>query len=183
MIRLGVALLFFMINVSAFSQQADTLPAIFPQTHSPQKAAVHSAVLPGWGQAYNQKYWKIPVAYGLIGGALYFHIQQNKLYQTKRADYQNKLYFDQHKNTIPGLIDPFPTKSLSLLSSEKQHQKNQSDLGIILMVLAYGLQIADATVDAHLFEFNVSDDLSLKPSVNWEPATKSTLVGLSLKLR
>ena len=85
--------------------------------------------------------------------------------------------------TQPQLIDPFPTQSLGALSTEKVRLKNSKDLGIILLVLAYGLQIADATVDAHLFEFNVSDDLSLRPSIQWEGATNSAQLGLSLRIR
>ena len=100
-----------------------------------------------------------------------------------RLNYQSKWFYEQNKATQPQLIDPFPAQSLGSLSTEKLKLKNSKDLGIILLVLAYGLQIANATVDAHLFEFNVSDDLSLRPTFNFDGATNSTQLGLSLRIR
>lgn len=178
MIKFALALFFSLVSLLIQGQSIDSLVH-----HSPKKAAVKSACLPGLGQAYNQKYWKIPVAYALMGGAIYFHLDQKKNYQVVQQNYQAKWYYDQNKSTQPQLIDPFPGQSLSEISQEKLQLKNSKDLGIILLVLAYGLQIADATVDAHLFEFNVSDDLSLRPNLRWEIATNSPQMGLSLRIK
>ncbi|MFY8132518.1 MAG: DUF5683 domain-containing protein [Bacteroidia bacterium] len=178
MLKFGLALFFTLVSLFLQGQTMDSVIH-----HSPKKAAIKSACLPGLGQAYNQKYWKIPVAYTLMGGALYFHFDQKKEFNAAKSNYQAKWYYEQNKATQPQLIDPFPTNSLSSLSSEKMRLKNSKDLGIILLVLAYGLQIADATVDAHLFEFNVSDDLSVRPTFNFDGATNSTQLGLSLRIR
>lgn len=178
MLKFGLALFFTLVSLFLQGQTMDS-----SVHHSPKKAALKSACLPGLGQAYNQKYWKIPVAYALMGGALVYHFDQKKNYDLARLNYQSKWFYEQNKSTQPQLIDPFPTQSLGALSTEKVRLKNSKDLGIILLVLAYGLQIADATVDAHLFEFNVSDDLSLRPSIQWEGATNSAQLGLSLRIR
>ena len=178
MLKFGLALFFTLVSLFLQGQTMDS-----SVHHSPKKAAIKSTCLPGLGQAYNQKYWKIPVAYALMGGALVYHFDQKKNYDLARLNYQSKWFYEQNKSTQPQLIDPFPTQSLGALSTEKVRLKNSKDLGIILLVLAYGLQIADATVDAHLFEFNVSDDLSLRPSIQWEGATNSAQLGLSLRIR
>ena len=178
MLKFGLALFFTLVSLFLQGQTMDS-----SVHHSPKKAALKSTYLPGLGQAYNQKYWKIPVAYALMGGALVYHFDQKKNYDLARLNYQSKWFYEQNKATQPQLIDPFPTQSLGALSTEKVRLKNSKDLGIILLVLAYGLQIADATVDAHLFEFNVSDDLSLRPSIQWEGATNSAQLGLSLRIR
>jgi hypothetical protein len=178
MLKFGLALFFTLVSLFLQGQIVDSVIH-----HSPKKAALKSTYLPGLGQAYNQKYWKIPVAYALMGGALLYHLDQKKNYDFARLNYQSKWFYEQNKATQPQLIDPFPTSSLSSLSTEKLKLKNSKDLGIILLVLAYGLQIADATVDAHLFEFNVSDDLSLRPTFNFDGATNSTQLGLSLRIR
>jgi len=177
MIKLGLAIFFTFVSLFLQGQSRDSV------FHSPQKAALKSVILPGLGQAYNQKYWKIPVAYALMGGALVYHLDQKKNYDLARLNYQSKWYYEQNKTTQPQLMDPFPGQTLSSLSSEKLNLKNSKDLGIILLVLAYGIQIADATVDAHLFEFNVSDDLSLQPSLHWNGATNSPQLGLSLRIK
>lgn len=178
MLKFGLALFFTLVSLFLQGQTMDS-----SVHHSPKKAALKSTCLPGLGQAYNQKYWKIPVAYALMGGALVYHFDQKKNYDLARLNYQSKWFYEQNKSTQPQLIDPFPTQSLGALSTEKVRLKNSKDLGIILLVLVYGLQIADATVDAHLFEFNVSDDLSLRPSIQWEGATNSAQLGLSLRIR
>ena len=178
MLKFGLALFFTLVSLFLQGQTMDS-----SVHHSPKKAALKSTCLPGLGQAYNQKYWKIPVAYVLMGGALVYHFDQKKNYDLARLNYQSKWFYEQNRSTQPQLIDPFPTQSLGALSTEKVRLKNSKDLGIILLVLAYGLQIADATVDAHLFEFNVSDDLSLRPSIQWEGATNSAQLGLSLRIR
>jgi len=178
MLKFGLALFFTLVSLFLQGQTKDSVIH-----HSPKKAALKSTYLPGLGQAYNQKYWKIPIAYALMGGALVYHFDQKKNYDLARLNYQSKWFYEQNKATQPQLIDPFPTQSLGSLSTEKLKLKNSKDLGIILLVLAYGLQIADATVDAHLFEFNVSDDLSLRPSLQWEGATNSAQLGLSLRIR
>lgn len=129
--------------------------------HSPKKAAFYSAVLPGLGQIYNKKYWKIPVYYGIGGGLVFWAISSNKQYQLYRETYRSRV------DTAFTGTDHFPNESNAGLREEmERHQKNR-ELAIILTGVVYIAQIVDAAVDAHLRYFDVSENLSmrLKPSM------------------
>ena len=131
-----------------------------PSYHSPKKAALLS-LIPGGGQVYNKKYWKVPVIYICYGGLAYgFNFNQQQ-YVTYRSALRNKL------NGVP---DSYSIYTESSLESAYQFYKNRRDLCVIGGVALYLLNIVDAAVDAHLYTFNVSDDLSL----NIHPALIST---------
>ncbi len=128
------------------------------RTHN-VKTATLLALMPGAGQIYNRKYWKLPIVYAAIGTALYFAYDNHQTY---------RLYLDAFYavNGDSTLSDPFngfytPRQLIELQDIYRRYR----DLSIILAVLGYGLQILDAHVDAHLFYYDVSDDLSL----NWQP--------------
>lgn len=159
-----IALFIFLLgNYTAFSQQIDTaivakdtikLKEIDPLR--PSKAAFYSAILPGLGQAYNKKYWKIPLVYGAIGTSLYFYIDNNKKYHN---------YRDAYKQRLLGLPDKYDYLDDSrLIAAQRFYQRNR-DLSLLVTVGFYILNIVDANVDAHLIQFNVSDKLSFQPEV------------------
>lgn len=127
--------------------------------HSAKKATLMSVVLPGLGQAYNKKYWKIPIVYAGLGTSVYFIFWNQDYYNefktafdTRQAggtDKYDGVYTDQNLITL------------------QNYYRNNRDLSIIITVAIYGLQILDANIDAHLFDFDVSDDISMRiePSV------------------
>lgn len=125
--------------------------------HSPRKAAIYSAVLPGLGQAYNKKYWKIPVIYAAAGGLTYGVIFWQQTYMDYRKAYRIRMDND------PTTIDKYQgaLNDASLLSYTQVSHRYR-DLTIFGTTVLYLLNIIDASVDAHLFTFDVSDDLSLK---------------------
>jgi hypothetical protein len=133
-----------------------------PERHSPTKAAWRAAVLPGWGQIYNRKYWKLPLVYGGLGGLGYWVGINAVEHRQYRRSYIAKTDEDA------GFADPFPGLPESSVLSAREFYRRQLDASILLTVAFYGLQIVDAVVDAHLFEFDVSDDLSLQASP-WLP--------------
>ncbi len=149
------------------------------ELHSPRKASIYSAILPGLGQAYNKKYWKIPLIYGGFAAFGYFIRWNNRNFTTTRQAYSDLT------DTIPGtdshmrlpqiiyydLSKPSDVASLKqgLISSQNYYRRNR-DLLIIITAAFYGLNIIDASVDAHFFNFDISDDLSL----NWEPVIRKT---------
>jgi hypothetical protein len=118
----------------------------------PKKASVLSAILPGAGQVYNKRYWKVPVIYGLEGALIYSIIQQNANYNY----YKTELI-----KVINGGIskDGYSAQQLSLL---KNQSKKWRDLSIAGSILVYVLNIIDANVDAHLKTFDISDNLSFQ---------------------
>jgi hypothetical protein len=124
------------------------------KVHSPRKAAIYSAILPGLGQAYNKSWWKIPIIYGSMGAFAYF------------SDFNQKKYSYVRKNLIAQTDnDPNTVNETGLPSSQlselKRQYKNRRDLCLAGMVAVYILQIVEAHVDAHLKTFDVSDNLTL----------------------
>lgn len=145
--------------------------------HSPRKASIYSAVLPGAGQAYNKKYWKIPVIYAGFGVLGYFVKTNNEEYKIYKEAYKFRL--DGDESTVDQFVGIYADQDLVTL---KNFYRRNRDLSIIGMSVLYILNIIDASVDAHLFHFNVSDDLSLQI----EPALQhgfNTQPSLALRMR
>ncbi len=122
-----------------------------------RKTTLMSVFLPGLGQVYNRKYWKVPVIYAGLGGFGYLLATNQK----KFAYYRDNLKYenDNDSNTI-NVTDP--KLGSDQLLSEKNRYRKYRDLGIIGCTIVYVLNIIDANVDAHLKTFDVSDDLSMK---------------------
>ena len=125
---------------------------------TPAKAAFYSAILPGLGQAYNKKYWKIPIVYGAIGVSMYFYIDSNQKYNQYRDAYKRRLegYSDDEFSYY---------NNDQLISAQKFYQRNR-DLSALITAVIYILNIVDANIDGHLMQFNVNDNLSIKPDMN-----------------
>ena len=158
------------------------------ETHSTKAASLMSALLPGLGQAYNKKYWKIPVIYAGLAGLTYSVVENNKKYNTFRAAYI--LRADLDSNTIDiyddQLINGETKYSEAQLKYFKDLYQRRRDLSIIFTGLLYILNVIDAAVDAHFFTYDISDDLSLnfQPEYNWAANSANPYIGgrLSLKL-
>mgnify|MGYP001587234047 CR=1 FL=1 len=120
-----------------------------------RKATIMSAIIPGLGQAYNRKWWKVPIVYAGIGGFgyLFYTNQQQFNYYGKNLRYEN--------DGDPSTINETKYNSDQLLSLKSDFRKYR-DLGVIGCAIIYVLNIVDANVDAHLKTFDVSDDLSLE---------------------
>lgn len=147
--------------------------------HSPTKATIYSAVLPGLGQAYNQKYWKIPVIYGL-GGLLVYNITSSN---TKYVDYRDALYARQDEDALTIDTEYLTIYSDSQLITRKDFYKRKRDINIIYALLLYTANIIDATVDAHLMHFEVGEKYIMTLEPTFLPtASVSNSIGLSLKL-
>lgn len=147
---------------------------------SPSKAAFYSAILPGAGQIYNNRYWwQLPLIYGGLGASAYFYIDNDKEYDRYRKA------FKLRKN---GLKDEFTDSNGNQLISDdgleraqKQLRENR-DLSLLMGILTYVLQIVEASVTAHLLQFDTSDNLSLQPVTIPDPTFKELpKVGLTLK--
>ncbi len=142
---------------------------------APAKAAFYSAVVPGLGQVYNKKYWKIPIIYAGMAAGLYFYKQQDDDYDRFRDAYKRRLagYTDDE---FQGISDD------RLINAQKSAQKNKS-ISIIVTVAFYFLNVIDANVDAHLRQYEVSDDLSLQPNFDYNQFNTKPQYGMSLTYR
>lgn len=154
-----IVCLFFIVR-PGIAQVTDTTsqPAIKkeqPKYHSPKKAAIMSALLPGLGQAYNKKYWKIPVIYAGFAGLVYA-LNYN---QTKYIRYRDayKYRIDNDPTTIDNYVGIY--RDGDLFTLQKAYNRYR-DLSVMGTTLLYLLNIIDASVDAHMFTFDVGDDLS-----------------------
>lgn len=168
---------FFFSRVSANGGQAvpDTAGHSKVKTHSPKLAGTLSAVLPGAGQVYNKKYWKLGLVWGGLGGLGYLVSNNHQSY----SNYRNVIRFRTGSN--PGGSDLFPDYSTEQLIVLQDQARRNRDLFIIGSTLVYMLQIVDAIVDAHLKTFDVSDDLSFTPVLI--PVNGQSSAGLSLSFR
>lgn len=214
--RIGIstALLFFFFT--AFAQEdtlsrpiiADSLPAIAEpvkekkvdsviKVHSPRKAIIRSAIIPGWGQIYNKKYWKLPLVYGALGisGGVFFSNLKN--YRDTRfaykAKYKASLAAFDPANPRPGpyqdstdyrKIKPeLLPYSLESLRFNRDEFRRYVDYSALVFIVLWGLNVVDAAVDAHLKSFDVSPDLSMriKPGYSNMAGTKGVSLVLNIK--
>lgn len=144
---------------------------------APSRAAFYSAVIPGLGQTYNEKYWKIPIIYAGIGASIYF-------YTTNRKDYNR--FRDAYKRRLAGYTDDeFQGIASETLIRAQRNTRRNMDVSLAVAVGFYLLNIVDANVDAHLKQYNVSEDLSMGPQVDYNPFLGKNNYGVSLtyKLR
>ncbi|MEL6810251.1 MAG: DUF5683 domain-containing protein [Bacteroidota bacterium] len=140
---------------------------------APSKAAFYSAVVPGLGQAYNKKYWKIPIIYAGIGTGIYFYNENTKDYNRFRDAFKRRLAgFDDDE--FQGISDD------RLVDAQRTASRNR-DVSIIVSIAFYLLNIIDANVDAHLRQYNISDDLSLEPVFNRDEILARPSYGMSLR--
>ncbi|MBO9733125.1 MAG: hypothetical protein J7623_31075 [Chitinophaga sp.] len=129
--------------------------------HSPRKAALYSAVVPGLGQAYNREYWKMPLVYAALGTCTYFFIDNMNTYKLFRDAYRLRMDGNPDTETTDERIKRFSNEGLKV---NRDQYRQYVDYSVLFFILAYGLNIVDATVFAHLRNFDMSDDLSMRVS-------------------
>ena len=143
--------------------------------YNPTKAGLYSAVLPGLGQYYNKKYWKIPIVWGGIGTGVGVVLWNQKQYNRYRDAFIAQLNGQPHEfSDIAGI-------SAEALGRTQDRAKRQRDYAIAITGLVYILNIVDAVVDAHLYEGRKDPDLALKPTVIYDEFGKqNSKAGFSL---
>lgn len=167
-------------NFSGFSQ--DEIKLIATDTvHTeinplaPAKAAFFSALLPGLGQAYNKKYWKIPIVYAAMGTGIYAYAWNKKKYNEYRDAYKQRILLGEAStDQFQGILS-----ESRLVDAQKFHQRNK-DLSLLITAGLYILNIIDANVDAHLQQFNVNGKLTVRPEIQQNEFTYKQNLGLTL---
>jgi hypothetical protein len=165
-------LLFYFSNTHAQAPARDSV-----QHHSSTKAILFSAIVPGAGQVYNKKYWKVPIIYAGLGVLIYSIDFNSKKYNTFKDAYIART--DSSALTT----DDYPRYTADNLRSLFQYYRRNRDFSYILGGVVYVLNVLDAYVDAELFYFDVSDNLTLNstPFIMTSPQG-NTIGGISLKL-
>jgi hypothetical protein len=156
---------------------------------APSKAAFYSAVLPGLGQIYNKRYWKVPIVYGAMGTSIYAYVYNDDLYdrfrdafKRRRAGFTDDEFYDINGSGIdPGNPD---LSDQALQDAQERYQRDR-DLALVITIALYALNIIDANVDAHLKQFNVDDDLSaeIHPYLDYHPITGDPNFGLTVMVK
>lgn len=147
----------------------------------PTKAVIYSAIFPGLGQIYNKKYWKLPIVYGGFLGVVYAVTWNGNMYGGYKDAYKdimtdpyNKTRWHEYTSQSPETIlssQPEMTKTKELLKRRRDYFRRNRDLAIIVGVGLYALCMIDAYVDAHLYNFTVTPDLSMTVSpIIWGPS-------------
>ena len=152
---------------------------------SPAKAAFYSAILPGLGQAYNKKYWKIPIVYGAIGTGVYFYINNNKEYNRFRDAYKRRLagFTDDEFYFSQGVQLATPRVTTERLEDAQKFYRRNKEISLLVTIGLYALNIIDANVDAHLLQYNVDENLSLSPHYELNQIDATSNLGLTLNFK
>jgi len=161
--------------------------------HSPHKASFYAAILPGLGQIYNKKYWKLPILYGGIAASGYAIHFNSKYYKKYRSAYRDFIIQDPGNKSYlefipPGLSEsdviggPYEGWFEEALERKKQYYKRYRDLSYFIMVGVYIVQIVDAAVDAHFYNFSISDDLSLRVNPTIMESSHGDYGGVGIQL-
>ena len=178
-IVVAITILLLCLNARAQKLEVDSTRIVemdqqTEEVHSPRKATIYSAILPGLGQAYNKKYWKIPVIYAGFATMGYFIYWNNDNYQIMKQAYND--FTDDNPDTNSHLnLDGAQFYDLTRESDaqsfrtnvqrQQDYYRRNRDLLIISIIGFYGLNLIDASVDAHFFDFDISEDLTM----NWQP--------------
>lgn len=152
------------------------------KAYNPRIATIRSAIIPGWGQLTNKKYWKIPVVYAALGTTAVIFFRNTKQYREARDAYTNATDNDPSND----YLIPQPYFSVKDQPERIRNFRNQVrqnvDYSVLFFILFWGLNVVDATVDAHLKTFDVSDDLSLQIRPGYSPLAQTTGVSLVLNI-
>lgn len=146
---------------------------------APSKAAFYSAIFPGMGQAYNKKYWKVPIAWSMVAIPIYYYQLNNNEYKRFRRAFRARSngFQDEFTNDLGE-----SSVSVETLQRAQEQLRENRDLSLLTTVILYVLQIVEASVNAHLLQFNTDDNLTLRPTfINNPVQIETPKVGLTLK--
>ena len=184
-----IFIFFVLSSLQLSAQQKDSIPNKITESadtatykHSPQKATLYSMVLPGLGQAYNKKYWKIPVVYAGFGVLGYFAIMNGNEYRKYRQAYD---YVTQGDQSIPIDNDYVDKYAPEQLAQGRDYYRRNLEFTYILTGFWYILNVVDAAVDAHLYNYSIDDDLEirLKPVADYANLGSGFHPGITLNFR
>ena len=185
-------------SVNSFAQKATTVTndsvavtkapkdSLHKKKYIPRIAAIRSAIIPGWGQIYNKKYWKVPIVYGALGVTAGIFLYNLKNYKDTRFAYR-VVYIRRVYGTDSSLFSQI-NPNLQPLSEEslrfyRDQFRRDIDYSALVFLLFWGLNVVDATVDAHLKSFDVSPDLSLQIKPGYSEMAGTNGLSLVLKFR
>jgi hypothetical protein len=194
-----VSILFFVPSIPLFAQNDSTTKKVTAKTavkkekvnifsidtskpYSPKIAILRSAILPGWGQATNKKYWKMPIVYGALGTTAYIFFRNIKQFKEANAAYKNAIDgISSNDSLIP---EPYfgVLGQPELIKNFRNEVRQNVDYSVLFFIAFWGLNVVDAAVDAHLKTFDVSDNLSLQIKPGYSPMANTSGISLVLNI-
>ena len=196
--KIAYSVLFFFLSFLSFSQiendsitiEKDSIKEALPKelvmteqavrkpidALAPSRAAFYSAILPGLGQAYNKKYWKIPLAIGGVATGIYFYQHNDKQYDRYRDAYKRRLAGYEDDEFFGQVTDD------GLIRAQKTLKQNK-ELALLITIGIYVLNIIDANVDAHLLQYNVDENLTFRPHFQYNEQENASDLGLTLNFK
>jgi len=152
------------------------------KAYNPRIASYRSAILPGWGQYTNKKRWKIPVVYAALGTTAYIFFRNKKQYKEARDSYTNAIDGNPtNDNLIPQPYFTIKDQPERIRTFRNQVRQNL-DYTVLVFIIFWGLNVVDATVDAHLKTFDVSDDLSLQIKPGYSQLANTNGISIILNI-
>ena len=171
--------MFFVVGASN-AQQVDTTSSLVVnpsvRQHDPNKALLLS-IVPGLGQVYNHQAWKIPIIYGALGTCGYFVVDN----YNSMVKYRDEYLYRQSHNGMPQMAEEVGTPTPNIYNMYESYNKN-FQLSIIIGVALYGLNMVDAYVFGHLFDFEINDDLTLHCAPSTMMYNQGTSLGFAPSL-
>lgn len=148
---------------------------------NPRTAALLSFILPGAGQAYNKKWWKIPIVYGALGGMTWLALKNEKQYKELKINYKWLVDGDDLTNPTEA---PYIYMSAPQMKNYRDVYRGYTEKSYLFLGITYLLAVTDAFVDAHLKSFDVSDDLTLRvvPDIQSAPVGFGASFGVGVRL-
>lgn len=165
--------------------------------HSPRKATLRSALLPGWGQIYNKRYWKLPIVYGALGTTAYFFFDNLKTYKELRFAYTARYnaalppfnpddtYAGPYQDStdFKNLKSIYQLVNINAIKLSRDEFRRNVDYSVLVFAILWALNVIDASVDAHLKSFDVSPDLGLRFKAGYSDIARTTGFGVVLTIK
>lgn len=183
--RLFLFFLLALFSAGSLHAQGPGSPVKVPSQNikeNVRKATVRSAIIPGWGQAYNKKYWKIPIIYGALGTTAYLFVRNLNQFNDSREAY--RLATDGDPNNDINIKEPYYSVRTQpdRIKDFRNEVRQNMDYCILFFLIFWGLNVIDASVDAHLKAYDISNELGLKIKPVSDPVTRTAGLGLVLRI-
>jgi hypothetical protein len=167
-------------NKALAKAKADSSKKAALKNFNPRIATIRSAIAPGLGQIYNKKYWKLPLVWGALGTTAGVYLYNVKNYRSLRQAY---IYLTDEDPSNDNDINPdFRNLSPEAIRSYRNSFRQNVDYSVLFFLLFWGLNVVDATVDAHLKAFDVDDNLSLQLKPGYSPLANTAGISLVLNI-
>ena len=173
------------IKDSSSSKKSKPDTTVKQKVYSPKVAARRSAIIPGWGQAYNKKYWKIPIIYGGLGFTGYIFVNNIKIYKEYKFAYSARIKAEPptlDSTDYDQLDNIYKVLSPNSIRSARDEFRRYVDYSALIFIVLWGLNVVDAAVDAHLKNFDISPDLTLQLKPGYSELAQTNGISLVLKI-